>query len=126
MKANKIASFIKSLGLEIDGQIIKGIKSVGIIKIVLSISMFLTLRYLVKSFGSEEAVFTFYSTTVIAILLFFVWYASELKKVSKIKFLIDYGAQLLMLLISLVIVLAMLYWIINLVIDAFNWIIDLF
>tara|TARA_R110002124_G_scaffold287024_1_gene469945 strand:- start:2060 stop:2443 length:384 start_codon:yes stop_codon:yes gene_type:complete len=126
MKANKIVDFFKTLGLEIDKEIIKAVKNVGIIKIILSVFGFFLLRYLVISFGSEESVFTFYCIIIISVLLFLVWYASELKEVSKIRFLIDYGGQILMTLVSFVIIVALLYGIINLGIDAFNWIIDFF
>ena len=119
-------TFFKGLGIELDTEIAKGIKKIGIFKIIFGISGFFILRYLVSIFGSENDLFKFYFIFFIAILLFFVWIGGELKEVSKIRFLIGWGAQILMTLISLAIILTLLYGVITYVIEAFMWVVELF
>ncbi|WP_298767341.1 hypothetical protein [uncultured Polaribacter sp.] len=123
---NKILKFIKSLGLEIDEEIIKVIRTVGILKIILGIVGFFIIQNLVSSFGSEDDLFKFYSISILVLIISLVLLSQELKAVSKIKFLIDSGGQILALLISLVFTVTLIYWIITWVIDAFNWVINLF
>ncbi|MCH3883497.1 hypothetical protein [Tenacibaculum aquimarinum] len=123
---NKILKFIKSLGLELDEEIIKGIRKVGMLKIILGIVVFFIIQNLVLSFGSEDDLFKFYSISILVLIIFLVLLSQELKAVSKIKFLIDCGGQILALLISLVFTVTLIYGIITWVIDAFNWVINVF
>ena len=126
MKKNRLVTFLKGLGIELDTEIAKSIKKTGVFKIIFGILGFFILRYLVSKFGSENDLFKFYFIFFILILLGFVWLGSELKEVSKIRFLIDWGGQILMTLISLIIILTLLYVLVTYIIEAFMWGLKLF
>ena len=125
MKNNKFINFIEGLGLEIDNEIIKGIRSIGIIKILLGVGGFLLLRFLVSYFGSEDSVFTFYFYSAIGLVLFLSWYMSELKQGAKLLSILRYGGAILALVISLLIVVGLVYGIIQYLIQAFEYLYQL-
>lgn len=119
VKANKNLGLFTSLGLEVDEEIIKAIKNVGIIKLILGGVVFFLLRFLVSYFGSEDDVFKFYFYLGIGLLFFLSWYMSGLKGNSKIYLTLKYGAFILGTVVSIVLVLGLLYGIVEVIIDAF-------
>ncbi|MFB9055358.1 hypothetical protein ACFFU9_01270 [Mariniflexile ostreae] len=122
---SKTLEFFGSLGLEIDEEIIKVIKNVGIIKIILAVAGFFILRFLVSHFGSEDDFITFYLYLGIGLILFLSWYMSELKDTSKILSVLKYGALILTTVVALVFILALMYGVLDLILDVIKYIYNL-
>ncbi|MDB0600265.1 hypothetical protein PL373_03735 [Tenacibaculum maritimum] len=122
MKKNKILIFIEGLGLELDEEIIKGIRSIGIVKLLVGISGFLLLRFLVSYFGSDDDVFTFYFYSAIGLILFLSWYISKLKDDSKMFSVFRSGILTLCTVVSVILILAIFYGVIQNIIEAFKYI----
>jgi len=126
MEKNKILNFIEGLGIELDETIVKGIRNIGVLKLVIGISGFLLLRFLVSYFGSDDNVFTFYFYSAIGLVLFLSWYMSELKEGAKILSVLRFLGAILALVISLIVIVALLYGIIQYLIEAFEYLYQLF
>ena len=113
MNDNKFLNFISGLGLELDEEIVKGIRSIGVFKLLLGVGGFLLLRFLISYFGSEESVFTFYFYSSIGLILFLSWYVSQLKENTKMFSLFKYILLIVATVISIVFILILLYGILE-------------
>lgn len=125
MEKNKILTFIEGLGLELDNEIVKGIRSIGVLKLLLGVIGFLLLRFLLSYFGSEDDVFTFYFFSAIGLIVFLSWYISELKESSKMLSIFRYGILIIVTVVSLILAFALVYGVIQYLIEALKYIYEL-
>ncbi|WP_282148625.1 hypothetical protein [Algibacter lectus] len=125
-KSNQIIEFFTTLGQELDKEIIRVIKGVGIIKLLGLVAAFFIVKFLVNYFGSEEDVTKFYLFLILGLGVLITMYASDVKEGTKIFSVIKHGTFLLSTLMVIGIGFAILYGFFEFVTGAYTWIVELF
>lgn len=125
VKKSKSLKFIKSFFKEVDDEVVKVFKSVGLLKILVAVLLLFVLWYFSSLIGEESS---FYSIVILISIVSAILYVAKFqdKSNTKIGQVVYFVLSILGLAFSLCAVIAIVWGVFDFLKDAFYWFLKLF